>query len=333
MLSSEDSILRVEDLRVGFRADDGSLLHALVGVNFVLKRGKTLGLVGESGCGKTVSALSVMRLLPKPAGVIEGGHIWYDGKDITQMSAQDLHKVRGNQIAMIFQEPMTALNPVHTVGKQLREVFNIHEPTLSPEQVRRRSIELLERVGISAAERRLDDYPHQLSGGMRQRVMIAIALACKPAILIADEPTTALDVTIQAQILDLLRDLQKEMNMAMLFITHDLGVIAELCDEVAVMYGGMVVEQAGVEEIFATPLHPYTRGLLGSIPHAQTPRKSKLAVIKGNVPSLQEMPEGCRFQNRCAFVQDACKTAVPALEPASAWHQVRCVRWQEVSRG
>lgn len=333
MTGVSDTILRVEDLRVGFQAEGGELLHALHGVNFQVKRGQTLGLVGESGSGKTVSALSVMRLLPRPSGVIESGHIWFDNVDIVNLDPVSLHKVRGNRIAMIFQEPMTALNPVHTVGKQLMEVYRIHQPELSHEHMRAKAIDMLERVGIPAPARRLSEYPHQLSGGMRQRVMIAIALACNPEVLIADEPTTALDVTIQAQILDLLRNLQKEMNMAMLFITHDLGVIAELCDEVAVMYGGMIVERAGVEELFETPLHPYTRGLIASIPGSDKPRKSKLTVIKGTVPALNEFPPGCRFQNRCPFAKDICKAEVPRLESASAWHEVRCVRWQEIANG
>ncbi len=332
-MTVRDEVLRVEDLRVSFRGEGGLILQALTGVNFALQRGQTLGLVGESGSGKTVTALSMMRLLPKPSASIDSGHIWLGSQDIVHLAPTSLHEVRGDRIAMIFQEPMTALNPVHKIGKQLGEVFRIHQPELAPDVVRKQCIELLDRVGIADPHTRLDDYPHQLSGGMRQRVMIAIALACEPDILIADEPTTALDVTVQAQILDLLRQLQKDMQMAMLFITHDLGVIAELCDEVAVMYGGMIVEHAGVEELFETPLHPYTRGLLASIPSADKPRKSKLAVISGNVPALNAFPPGCRFQNRCSFVQEQCRADVPALTAASTWHQVRCVRWQELSRG
>ena len=290
-------LLEVRHLRVGFQTDNG-LLTAVDEVNFTLEAGKTLGLVGESGCGKSVTAMSLMRLLPQPAGRILGGEVLLEGRDLTKLPIEAMRKIRGNDIAMIFQEPMTALNPVHPVGKQIIEAIQVHEPT-TPDKALRRAVELMEWVGIPAPDQRVNEYPHQLSGGMRQRVMIAMALSCHPKVLIADEPTTALDVTVQAQILDLLKRLQRETGMAVILITHDLGVIAEVCDDVAVMYAGRIAERGPVHEIFAKPLHPYTQGLIRCLPKLDHPPKTPLPVIPGMVPSLKDMPAGCRFASRC----------------------------------
>lgn len=324
-----DAILKVNDLVTSFATEEGTA-RAVSGVSFEVKKGKTLGLVGESGCGKSVSALSVMRLLPKPAGNIDSGEILFDGKDVVKLPASEMHHIRGKRISMIFQEPMTALNPVHRIGKQLAEVFELHFPKMTSQEILKECIDLLNRVGIPEPQKRLMEFPHQLSGGMRQRVVIAIALACKPDILIADEPTTALDVTIQAQILDLMRDLQREYGMAIIFITHDLGVVAEMCDDVAVMYGGMIVESAPVVESFKNPKHPYTKGLLESIPRPECEHKSELKIIEGMVPSIFEMPVGCRFENRCPYTKKTCKKDIPVWEEAGKGHHVRCFRWKEI---
>ena len=290
-------LLEVRNLRVGFQTDNG-LLTAVDDVDFTLEAGKTLGVVGESGCGKSVTAMSLMRLLPQPAGIILGGEVRLEGRDLTQLPIEDMRKIRGNDIAMIFQEPMTALNPVQRVGRQIIEAIQLHEP-MPPDKALKRAVELMEWVGIPAPDQRVNEYPHQLSGGMRQRVMIAMALSCHPKVLIADEPTTALDVTVQAQILDLLKRLQRETGMAVILITHDLGVIAEVCDDVAVMYAGRIVERGPVSEIFAKPLHPYTQGLINCLPKLDHPPKTPLPVIPGMVPSLADMPKGCRFAPRC----------------------------------
>lgn len=304
-----DYVLEVNNLETTFKTDTG-VVKAVDRVSFQLERGKTLGLVGESGCGKSVTSLSIMRLLPKPAGDIAGGEILLDidGQkvDISKLPASKLHSIRGKRIAMIFQEPMTALNPVQKIGKQLAETFELHFPQMSKGEIQQECIGILDKVGISSPEQRLNEYPHQLSGGMRQRVMIAIALACKPDILIADEPTTALDVTVQAQILELMKKLQEEIGMSIIFITHDLGVVAELCDDVVVMYAGRVAERAPAKEVFRNPRHPYTKGLLSSIPSLHGKRKTKLQTIEGMVPSLKEMPTGCRFMNRCSVSSDRC---------------------------
>jgi oligopeptide/dipeptide ABC transporter ATP-binding protein len=305
-------------------ATEGGLVHAVDDVSFSLGRGRNLGLVGESGCGKSVTALSIMRLLPQPAGRIQSGRILFKDRDIAALPAGDMHALRGNQIAMIFQEPMTALNPVHTIGRQVGEIFRLHFPEMADEAVRRGALEMLRKVGIPEPLRRMTEYPHQISGGMRQRVMIAMALACQPDILIADEPTTALDVTIQAQILNLIRDLQAETGMSVIFITHDLGVIAELCQDVVVMYAGKVAESAPIRELFHNPRHPYTRGLLTSIPTLDSPRKAPLRVIKGVVPSLDELPEGCRFENRCPYAQPVCRTAPPPMVDIGPEHVAAC---------
>ncbi len=290
-------LLHVRNLRVGFQTEQG-LLTAVDDVDFTLEVGKTLGLVGESGCGKSVTAMSLMRLLPQPAGRILGGEVLLEGRDLTKLPIEQMRQIRGNDIAMIFQEPMTALNPVHRVGRQIIEAIQLHEP-MPPDKALRRAVELMEWVGIPAPDQRVNEYPHQLSGGMRQRVMIAIALSCHPKVLIADEPTTALDVTVQAQILDLIKRLQRETGMAVILITHDLGVVAETCDDVAVMYAGRIAERGPVHEIFARPLHPYTQGLIRCLPKLDHPPKTPLPVIPGMVPGLRDMPTGCRFASRC----------------------------------
>jgi oligopeptide/dipeptide ABC transporter ATP-binding protein len=314
-------LLTVRDLAVAFDTDAG-LLRAVDGISFSIPRGRTLGLVGESGCGKSVTALSLLRLLPQPSGRIVGGEIRFEGADLAAATPADLLRIRGGRIGMVFQEPMTALNPVHRIGRQLSEVFLLHR-THDKAEAARLAVEMLAKVGIPSPEIRAQEYPHQLSGGMRQRVVIAMALACDPAFLIADEPTTALDVTIQAQILDLLRSLQRELGMAILLITHDLGVVAEVCDEVVVMYAGRIAEQGPVGEIFARPAHPYTRGLLSAIPRLEAERKSRLATIPGLVPTLAEMPDGCRFANRCPLATNACSIQ-PPLETLSEAHTAAC---------
>ena len=300
-------------------------------ISFEVYPGETLGIVGESGCGKSVSSMAIMGLLPKPAGRVTRGEIMFEGKDLNKASLEHMYAVRGNQIGMIFQEPMTALNPVHTIQKQLGEAYRLHHPDMSEETIFEKSIEMLEKVGIPAPRMRILDFPHQLSGGMRQRAMIAIALACTPELLIADEPTTALDVTIQAQILDLLKSLQKDLGMAMIFITHDLGVVSNVCDRVLVMYAGRAVEIASTDVIFNNPKHPYTKGLLSSLPSFHTKPKAKLQTIEGQVPSLANMPSGCRFADRCEFAQDKCREETPVLESIHDKHQIRCIRWKEIS--
>lgn len=320
---NDKDVLQVNHLAAAFDTEAGRV-RAVDDVSFQVHRGKTLGIVGESGCGKSVTALSIMRLLPQPAGKIINGQILYRGTDIVLMTPEAMRTLRGRHISMIFQEPMTALNPVQRIGCQIGEVFQLHDSTLNEAQVRDKSIEMLAKVGIPDPERRMQEYSHQISGGMRQRVMIAMALAVQPDILIADEPTTALDVTIQAQILDLMKQLQQENGMAMIFITHDLGVIADICDDVVVMYAGTVVESAPVNELFQNPRHPYTRGLLESIPRLETPRKILLPIIHGMVPALNDLPSGCRFQNRCSMAIPICKSSPPALTSVGNQHEARC---------
>ncbi len=314
-------LLEVNDLRTYFYTDDG-IARAVDGVDFQLDRGETLGLVGESGCGKTVTSLSIMRLVPEPPGRIVGGEIIFKGQDILKLSEREMRSIRGNEISMIFQEPMTSLNPVYTCGNQIAEAIVLHQK-VGKKEAKSGVIEMLRFVGIPDPEVRAGEYPHQLSGGMRQRVMIAMALSCRPSILIADEPTTALDVTIQAQILDLLRKLREELHMAMLLITHNLGVIAEMADRVAVMYAGKIVEKADVEAIFETPSHPYTRGLLKSIP-ALGHKKEKLTAIRGTVPNPVHFPSGCRFNPRCDLADDRCRTEEPELLEIDPGHKVSC---------
>jgi peptide/nickel transport system ATP-binding protein len=343
MSDNREKILEVKNLRTSFFTDEGEV-RAVDDVSFDVYKGKTLGIVGESGCGKSVTSLSIMRLIPHPPGRIVGGQILYKGKDLVKLEIESMRSIRGNDISMIFQEPMTSLNPVFTVGNQIREAVALHQKGLSKSAIRDKAVEMLKLVGIPSPEKRVDDYPHQLSGGMRQRVMIAMALSCNPQILIADEPTTALDVTIQAQILDLLRDLQQKVGLALMLITHDLGVVAEMADEVVVMYAGKVVEQGDVREIFANPKMPYTRGLLNSIPTlSKDPtgkvKKKRLETIPGIVPNLLHLPQGCRFQERCSYVVDQCRKAEPDLRaiargaPSAASggelelpHSIRCVR-------
>jgi oligopeptide/dipeptide ABC transporter ATP-binding protein len=320
-------VLEVRDLVTSFDTDSGRL-KAVDGVSFQVQRGRTLGIVGESGCGKSVTAFSIMQLLPRPMGHVDGGQVLFEGRDLIQLPPEEMLKVRGNRIGMIFQEPMTALNPLHTIGRQLSEVFLLHK-TSDRQAALAMSVDILGKVGIPSPEVRVGEYPHQLSGGMRQRVVIAMALACKPSVVIADEPTTALDVTIQAQILELMQSLQDEMGMAIILITHDLGVIAEMCDDVVVMYAGRVAEVGPVARIFAAPSHPYTRGLLASIPRLERPHKTRLNVIDGLVPPLDQMPAGCRFQNRCPFRTEIC-AQLPVAELVTPGHHVTCHRWREL---
>lgn len=320
-------LLEVKNLKTQFKTDDGTFL-AVDDVSFSVEKGKTLGIVGESGCGKSVTSLSIMRLIQNPGKIVDG-EVFFKGKDLLKASENEMRTVRGNEIAMIFQEPMTSLNPVFTCGDQIEEVIRLHKKDLSPAQVKEQAIEMLRKVGIPAPEKRYEEYPHQLSGGMRQRVMIAMAISCDPHLLIADEPTTALDVTIQAQILDLMRKLQKDFGAGMILITHDLGVVAEMCNEVAVMYAGKIVEFGTVEDIFYRPQHPYTQGLLNSIPHFESGhRLEKLQTIPGMVPSLLNLPKGCRFYDRCYKAQPNCQAAMPELKTVadqkSDLHQVAC---------
>ncbi|WP_395948894.1 MULTISPECIES: ABC transporter ATP-binding protein [Aeromonas] len=323
-------ILEVRDLEVEFSVDDGKI-KVLDGVSFQVAPGQTLGIVGESGCGKSVTSLAIMGLLPRPHGQVVAGSIRFQGEELLSLPPDQMYKVRGNRISMIFQEPMTALNPVQTVGAQLMEVFSLHRPDFSKAQRKEAAIAMLQKVGIPEPAQRFEVYPHNLSGGMRQRVMIAMALACEPDLLICDEPTTALDVTIQAQILDLMKALQAQTGMAIIFITHDLGVVAELCDEVVVMYAGRAVERADIFELFDHPRHPYTHGLMASIPRLEDVPKSLLKTIKGQVPALHEMPAGCRFSNRCPHATEICVGTIPVTEQLSERHAVACHHWKELS--
>ncbi|MGA3404053.1 MAG: ABC transporter ATP-binding protein [Acetobacteraceae bacterium] len=316
-------MLSIASLRTTFRTANGEIA-AVDGVDVSVARGRTLGIVGESGCGKSVLSLSVMRLVPSP-GRIAAGSITFDGRNLLDLPPAEMRAIRGNRIAMIFQEPMTSLNPVFTAGDQIMEAMRAHDRTASSAALRARAIEALARVRIPAPERRFGEYPHQMSGGMRQRVMIAMALSCAPDLLIADEPTTALDVTVQAQILDLLRELQQQTGMAIILITHDLGVVAEMADEVAVMYAGRVVERAPGAAIFDDPQHPYTLGLLGSIPKIEEQR-NRLLAIEGTVPPPFDLPQGCRFHPRCVFAEAACTAAEPPLRELRPEHRAACIR-------
>ncbi|MDP3850300.1 MAG: ABC transporter ATP-binding protein [Luteolibacter sp.] len=317
-----ENILEVDKLITSFETDRG-LLRAVDQVSFSVPEGKTVGIVGESGCGKSVTAMSIVRLLPQPAGKILGGHVFFKGRDLVRASDAEIRRVRGGDIGVIFQEPMSALNPVHRIGRQVAEVFRLHK-NISKRDAWDAAFEMLRLVRIPAPEKRMMDYPHQLSGGMRQRIVIALALACRPSLVIADEPTTALDVTVQAQILDLMARLQSEMNMSIILITHDLGVIAETCDEVVVMYAGRVVEKAPAEELFAHPLHAYTKGLLRSIPTLETPSKSVLHTIPGMVASLAEHTHGCRFCQRMGRISSGggVSRERPAFAQISPGHWV-----------
>jgi oligopeptide/dipeptide ABC transporter ATP-binding protein len=322
MMTTDTPLLEVKGLRTEFRTG-GSSFAAVDGISFSLAPGETLGIVGESGCGKSVTSLSIMRLVPNPPGRITAGEIRLEGRNLLDLPESDMRAVRGDDIAMIFQEPMTSLNPVQTVGDQIIEAVQLHR-SLSAAAARARALEMLQLVKIPSPETRLDEYPHQLSGGMRQRVMIAMALACDPKLLIADEPTTALDVTIQAQILDLLRDLRERTGAAIMLITHDLGVVAELAHRVIVMYAGRIVEEAPVGLLFADPQHPYTLGLLGSIPRLGSDGDERLTAIEGVVPNPYALPPGCRFSPRCPLADEKCRSEQPALREIVPGHRAAC---------
>ena len=319
---SDKELLRIENLEIRYETDDG-VVKALNDVSLYVNEGETLGLVGETGAGKTTLAKGILRLIQTPPGHIVGGKVFYDGKDVLSMTEQEMHQIRGNAISMVFQDPMTSLNPVMTVGEQIEEVIAVHNPDIGKEEIRARAIAMLGRVGISAD--RIDEYPHQFSGGMKQRVIIAIALSCNPKLLLADEPTTALDVTIQAQVLEMIRKLKNEMNTAMILISHDLGVVAQTCDRVAIIYAGRIVETGNLYDIFKNPQHPYTVGLLDSIP-SLTKETKRLNPIKGLMPDPTNLPSGCPFAPRCNYASSECSAAVPELEESGSGHFVRCIR-------
>lgn len=326
------ALLEVRDLKTRFYTEEG-VVHAVNGVSFEIKKGETLGIVGESGCGKSVTMLSVMRLIPQPPGKIESGQVFFDGKDLMKLKIDELRTIRGRKIAMIFQDPMTSLNPVLTINEQVSEALQLHMG-MTKEQARERTIDLLGLVGIPKAAERIDDYPHQFSGGMRQRAMIAMALSCNPDLLIADEPTTALDVTIQAQFIDLVKRLQKEFGMAIIWITHDLGIIAGIAERVMVMYAGFFIEAASVFDVYGDPRHPYTVGLLGSVPRLDEVRREKLTTIEGLPPDLLgELPPGCPFYPRCDWRIDRCNRERPVLESVAPEHWVACWVALEKARG
>jgi peptide/nickel transport system ATP-binding protein/oligopeptide transport system ATP-binding protein len=324
-----DNLLEVRDLRTYFYTDDG-VVKAVDGVEFEVKAGETIGIVGESGCGKSITAMSILRLIQSPPGKIVSGEILFEGEDLTKVSEKRIREIRGNSISMIFQEPMTSLNPVFTAGYQIEEILKLHQ-NLDEKEAREKAIEMIRMVGIPNPERIADEYPHQLSGGMRQRIMIAMALACRPKMLIADEPTTALDVTIQAQILDLMNDLKEKLNTSIMLITHDLGVIAEMADHVIVMYSGKVVEDAPTIELFENPKHPYTIGLMSSIP-SLAKEGQRLETIPGVVPNPLYLPKGCYFHPRCKYATSECREVQPELVEIAPGHKSACLRAQEVSR-
>jgi len=323
------SLLEVKGLKTRFFTQDG-VVQAVNGVSYILGEGEALGIVGESGCGKSVSVLSIMRLIPDPPGKIVGGEVMFEGRDLLKMTPDEVRDIRGNKIAMIFQDPMTSLNPVLTIGRQVSEALELHLG-MDKKEARQRTVELLEMVGIPEAVDRVDDYPHQFSGGMRQRVMIAMGLSCNPQILIADEPTTALDVTIQAQIVELVKRLREEIGMAVIWITHDLGIIAGFAENVIVMYAGFIVEMASVKGLYGDPRHPYTIGLLGSLPRLDAKTHEKLVSIEGLPPDLIALPEGCPFAARCDYVMDKCLEENPPLEPVGPNHYIAC--WVDVTGG
>lgn len=321
MAETAEALLKIEDLQTHFFTDWGKVA-AVDGVHIHVRKGEILGIVGESGCGKSMTSLSVMRLIPSPPGRIVGGSIRFKGEDLTKATERRMKQIRGNEIAMIFQEPMTSLNPVYTNGNQISEAVRLHRK-MSRKEARRHTVEMLRKVGIPRPEQIVDEYPHQLSGGMRQRVMIAMAMSCDPELLIADEPTTALDVTIQAQILDLMKQLNEASGTAIMMITHDLGIVADMCDRIVVMYAGKVVEEGGVRDILKNPQHPYTKGLIQSVPRMEV-QQDRLYSIPGNVPDPRAMPEGCRFAPRCEFVKERCRTETPELIQLSEGRQCRC---------
>lgn len=320
-MANKDKLIEVKNLKTYFYTEEG-VSKAVDGVDFEIYPGETLGIVGESGCGKSVTSLSIMRLIPEPPGKIVDGEILFEGKDLTKLSQEEMRRLRGNEISMIFQEPMTSLNPVFTVGDQISEAILLHK-NVSKKEAMEQSVEMLRKVGIPLPEQRVNEYPHQLSGGMRQRVMIAMALSCNPKLLIADEPTTALDVTIQAQILDLMNELKEKFDMSIMMITHDLGVIAEISDRVAVMYAGKVVEYTDVHTLFADPKHPYTWGLMKSIPRLDQ-EVERLEAIPGIVPSSLDFPEGCKYNTRCPLADEKCLAEEPPIEEVEEGHKVRC---------
>jgi oligopeptide transport system ATP-binding protein len=325
-----EEFLKIKDLTTRFYTEDG-VVYAVNGVSYTLEDGEILGVVGESGCGKSVHALSIMGLIPSPPGKIEKGEVLFDGRDLLKASQNELRDIRGSQIAMVFQDPMTSLNPVFTVGDQIMEALKIHLG-MNNKQARERAAELLSIVGIPDAKQRVDDYPHQFSGGMRQRAMIAMALSCNPKLLIADEPTTALDVTIQAQIVDLVKRLQDNLGMAVMWITHDLGVVAEIADNINVMYAGYIVERGSVRDIFNRTRHPYTIGLLGSLPRLDDAPGTELVAIPGSPPDLLSLPQGCPFVYRCIYAVDRCLEEMPLLEQTDGInHTVACWRWKEIA--
>ncbi|MFN8433740.1 MAG: ABC transporter ATP-binding protein [Anaerolineales bacterium] len=328
-MKTDHKFLEVKDLKTQFNTPEGTV-YAVNGVSFSLNEGETLAVVGESGCGKSVTMMSIMKLIQMPPGEIVGGEVIFRDNDLLKLSEEAMEQIRGREIAMIFQDPMTSLNPVLTVGRQITETLRTHTP-MTPEQCRDRAAQLLELVGIPDPAKRLDDYPHQFSGGMRQRVMIAMALACTPSLLIADEPTTALDVTIQAQIVELVKDLKKRVGMAMIWITHDLGVVAGMADRVIVMYAGYVVEEAPVDDLYENTLHPYTLALLQALPRADRRRDQSLKSIKGSPPNLLMKPKGCPFAPRCEFVQEKCVNENPMLAEFEPRHNVAC--WVDVKTG
>jgi oligopeptide transport system ATP-binding protein len=322
------NLLEVKNLKTQFFTQDG-VVHAVNGISYTVNAGETVAIVGESGSGKSVGVMSLIRLIPQPPGKIVDGQVLFDGQDLLKLSEEELRHVRGNRIAMIFQDPMTSLNPVLTIGRQITEALELHL-NMSREQSRKRAVELLQLVGIPGADSRLDDYPHQFSGGMRQRVMIAMGLSCNPQLLIADEPTTALDVTIQAQIVDLVGRLKEELGMAIIWITHDLGVVAGMAERVLVMYSGFIVEESPVDRIYAQPLHPYTLGLLRSIPRLDLGRQKRLIPIEGLPPDLLEPPTHCPFAPRCSFATDKCWQENPPLEMVEPNHKTACWNWREL---
>jgi peptide/nickel transport system ATP-binding protein/oligopeptide transport system ATP-binding protein len=322
-------LLEVNDLKTYFYIDDG-VVKAVDGVNFSVEAGKTIGIVGESGCGKSITAMSILRLIPDPPGKIVNGEVIFNGKDLTKVSDEEIRGIRGNDISMIFQEPMTSLNPVFTVGFQIGEVLMLHQK-LSEKEAKERAIEMIKLVGIPRAEKIVNEYPHQLSGGMRQRIMIAMALACQPKLLIADEPTTALDVTIQAQILEIMNDLKNKLNTSIMLITHDLGVIAEMADHIIVMYSGKIVEDAPSLELFKNPRHPYTIGLMSSIP-SLVKEGQRLETIPGAVPNPLYLPKGCYFHPRCKYATEECRKAQPELRELVPNHKAACFRAEEVAK-
>ncbi|MFN8557195.1 MAG: ABC transporter ATP-binding protein [Dehalococcoidia bacterium] len=324
------TLLQIKDLRTHFFTEEG-VVKAVDGVSYDVEEGETLALVGESGCGKSVTALSLLRLIPNPPGKIVGGEILFEGQDILKADEDEIRHIRGNRIAMVFQEPMTSLNPVLTIGRQLTEAIELHLK-YDKEQARKRAVELLEMVGIPEAAGRLNDYPHQFSGGMRQRVMIAMALSCNPKLLLADEPTTALDVTIQAQILEIMARLSKEFGTAVVIITHNLGVVARYADRVNVMYAGKIIETASARELYANPRHPYTVGLLKSVPRLDETRKEKLDPIEGSPPDLVNLPKGCSFYPRCRWRVERCLEEYPPLMMVGERHVAACWEWERVAR-